>query len=124
MKVLLIDDDVFFQNFYATKLQESGFEVIVASNGQEGVSMAKQHIPDVILLDIIMPVKDGFVVLQELQADIQTKNIPVLIFSDLGQEEDVKKALSLGAKDFIGKTVLDFETLKNKILAYSQKPNV
>ena len=115
MRILLIDDDVFFQKFYATKLREKGFEVHVASDGVEGIKKAKAVKPDIILLDIIMPKMDGFEVLKAFASDNEIRNTPVLVFSTLGQEQEVKKALALGARDYTNKTFFDFDNLIRKI---------
>lgn len=116
MKILVIEDDKFFQKFYSTKLVEAGHTVEVAANGDEGLHKISEFKPQLILLDIIMPVKDGFEVLTELSKS-DHKKIPVIVFSTLGQEEDVKKAKSLGAKDYINKSYFDLENLKKKIAA-------
>lgn len=115
MRILLVEDDQFFQKFYALKLTESGFTVDVASNGSEGLTKARSEKPDLILLDLIMPVMDGFTVLEELGKDPILKTVPVLVFSTLGQEQDVSRAKALGAKDYVNKTFFDFEKLRLKI---------
>ena len=115
MKILLIEDDTFFQHFYVTKLREQQFEVEAASNGEEGIQKAKTFVPNIILLDLIMPKKDGFEVLEVLQHDLQLKNIPVLVFSTLGTEKDILKAKELGAKDYVNKSFFDFDPLVLKI---------
>ncbi len=122
MRILLVEDDKFFREFYAQKLREKGIEVFQAGNGEEGLKTVSQNIPDIILLDIIMPVKDGFQVLAELSQQDITKNIPVLVFSTLGQEKDIQKAISLGAKGYVNKSFFDFETLFNKITELTKKP--
>lgn len=121
MRILVIEDDVFFQKFYSLKLQEHGYTVDVAANGDEGLEKIKIAKPDVIILDIIMPKKDGFEVLQALVSDQTLKKIPVLVFSTLGQEKDVEKALSLGAKDYVNKSYFDLNTLLSKISSISKK---
>ena len=115
MRILVIEDDTFFQNFYKTKLEEKGFRVDIASNGNEGLKIAKTLKPDVIILDIIMPEKDGFEVLKDLSANGTLSKIPVLVFSTLGQESDVQKAKAMGAKDYINKSFFDLDKLVNKI---------
>jgi len=119
MKILLIEDDKFFREFYAQKLREKNIEVFQAGDGNEGLKKAGENIPDIILLDLIMPVKDGFEVLEEISKNEQTKNIPVLVFSTLGQEKDIEKAISLGAKGYVNKSFFDFETLFKKIMELS-----
>lgn len=120
MKILLIEDDTFFQHFYMLKLQEAKFDVMAASDGQEGLLKASEYLPDIILLDIIMPKKDGFEVLADLQKDMTLSKIPVLVFSTLGNEADVEKAKQLGAKDYVNKSFFDFESLVAKIQAVVQ----
>jgi two-component system, OmpR family, alkaline phosphatase synthesis response regulator PhoP len=122
MKILLIEDDKFFREFYAQKLREKGVEVYQAGDGVEGVQMVAQSKPDIILLDLIMPNKDGFQVLEELSANEVNKTIPVLVFSTLGQDKDIEKAKSLGAKGYVNKSFFDFEALFTNIMALAGQP--
>lgn len=115
MNVLIVEDDVFFQKFYSTKLAEVGFKTDVASDGEQGIIKAKEFKPDLIILDIIMPNKDGFGFLEDVARDENLKKIPILVFSTLGQEQDVQKALKLGADGYVNKTFFDFDKLKQKI---------
>lgn len=115
MKIAVIEDDIFFQKFYSTRLTEKGYEIVVASDGEEGLEKIKTERPNAILLDIIMPKKNGFELLEELQGDPELSKIPVLVFSTLGQEDDVKRAMSLGAKDYVNKSFFDFNNLVSKI---------
>lgn len=121
MRILLVEDDTFFREFYAAKLKEDGMEVEIATDGEDGLLKAEKTKPDVILLDIIMPKKDGFEVLSTLSQNANLKKIPVIVFSTLGQESDVEKAKKLGATDYINKSFFDFAGLKAKILAVSKK---
>lgn len=114
-KVLIIEDDLFFQKFYLTKLTEKGYEVIVASNGSEGLEKIDSEKPDLILLDLIMPEKDGFDVMKALNEKKLTKKIPILIFSTLSTQEDINQALALGASGYINKGISDFEKSFAKI---------
>lgn len=120
MRILLIEDDKFFVNFYSIKLTEQGFEVFTASDGDEGIVKIEQIKPNVILLDLIMPKKDGFQVLSYLKSNQAVSNIPVIVFSTLGQEEDVKRAKDLGARDYVNKSLFDFDSLMNKITTYTR----
>lgn len=115
MKILLIEDDKFFQTFYSLKLKEAGFDVEVAVDGEEGIAKIQSYNPNLILLDLIMPKKNGFEVLLEKSKDTSIKSIPVIVFSTLGQDQDVKKAMGLGAIDYVNKTFFNFENLLNKI---------
>lgn len=103
-KILIIEDDVFISRMYKTKLDLEGFEVELAENGTKGVEKAKTFGPDIILLDILMPELDGFGVLEALKNEDSTKSIPVIVMSNLGQDEHVKKALALGAKAYMVKS--------------------
>lgn len=115
MKILIAEDDLFFQKFYTQKLTEQGFETFVASDGQEALEKVAEVKPDIILLDIIMPKKDGFEVLEALKKDPNTKTVPVIVFSSLGQEQDVQKAMQLGASDYVSKGFYDIDLLISKI---------
>lgn len=121
MHILIIEDDLFFQKFYAQKLREKGFEVDAAQDGEEGMTLAKKIKPDLILLDIIMPKKDGFEVLENLSSDKELQSIPVLVFSTLSQDEDVQRAKKLGARDFVNKSLLDLNVLLEKISSLNIK---
>lgn len=115
MLILLVEDDPFFQKFYATKIKESGLDVEVAGDGIEALERLKTMKPNLILLDLIMPRKDGFEVLQALSENPDLKSIPVFVFSTLGEEKDVEKAKALGARDYINKSFFDFDNLYQKI---------
>ena len=118
MKILIIEDDHFFQNFYSNKLIEKGYLVEVANNGQEGLEKIKSFSPELILLDIIMPVMDGFQFLELSRQSSPLFKTPIIVFSTLGQEQDVKKAISLGARDYINKSFFDFDAFLQKIVTY------
>lgn len=100
-KVLLVEDDKMIIDMYTLKFTQEGYKVFQAENGKEGVDMAKKSKPDVILLDIILPKMDGFSVLKQLKSDSETKTIPVVLLTNLGQDGDVKKGLQLGAIDYL-----------------------
>lgn len=121
MKILLIEDDKFFQEFYAFKLKERNIEVDVAGDGEEGLRKMAASKPDLVLLDLILPKKDGFEVLDTMTKNNLTSEIPVLVFSTLGSEKDVEKAKSLGAKGYINKSFFDFDKLLNTIIQLSKK---
>ena len=101
IKVLLVEDDKMIIDMYTLKFSQEGYDIVQAENGKDGLELAKKNIPDIILLDIILPQMDGFTVLKELKADDSTKNIPVVLLTNLGQDGDVKKGLELGAKDYL-----------------------
>ncbi len=115
MYILIADDDTFFQKFYQSQLIEKGYEVEVAVNGEDALIQMRTKKPQLLILDIIMPKKDGFEVLSEMSQDPSLAKIPVLIFSTLGQEQDVKHALELGAKGYVNKSFFDLDALITKI---------
>src|SRR5476651_2183773 len=113
--ILVAEDDKFLANAYRIKLTKAGFEVHIARDGQEAVDVLKTLKPDLILLDLVMPTKDGFTALEEIKANPSIKDIPVIIASNLGQKEDLDKGMKLGAVDFIVKSDLSLENLIKKI---------
>ncbi|NTW26935.1 MAG: response regulator [Candidatus Moranbacteria bacterium] len=110
-KVLVAEDDVFLSNVYKSKLTKEGFEVFIAKNGEEAVEMATKNKPEIILLDLIMPIKNGFETLKELKESAETKDIKVVILSNLSQEEDEKKLLAMGAIGYVVKANVSFREI-------------
>ncbi len=102
--VALIEDDPLIAEMYTTKFTKEGYELHHAPDGFAGLEMVKKEKPDIILLDIIMPKMDGFQVLQELRKTSEFKDTPVVMLTNLGQEEDVQKGRQLGATDYFIKT--------------------
>ncbi|MDP4007124.1 MAG: response regulator [bacterium] len=102
-KILIVEDDKFLRELIMQKVSKEGYEVVGAVDGEEGMKMAKTEQPGLILLDLILPTVDGFDVLRQLKEEASTKNIPVIILSNLGQKEDVEKGKQLGAEDYIVK---------------------
>lgn len=100
-KILLIEDDPFLIDIYTTKLQEKGFEVVVAINGEEALSKINEENLDLALLDIVLPQFDGWEVLQKIKSNPKSKDLKVIILSNLGQREEVEKGLSLGAIKYL-----------------------
>lgn len=103
-KILIAEDDKFLAAAYRAKFDGIGWEVKLASDGKEALEVLKTFTPDVVITDLMMPNLDGFGLLTELQASPKTKNIPVMVMSNLGQKEDKDKALNLGAKLFLIKS--------------------
>lgn len=99
--ILIVEDDLFLRNMYLTKLESEGFEVFLASDGEEAIDKMKLYKPDIILLDILVPKKNGFEVLEEKKNDSEIRDIPVMVLSNLSQKEQIKKCYELGAKDFL-----------------------
>jgi two-component system phosphate regulon response regulator PhoB/two-component system alkaline phosphatase synthesis response regulator PhoP len=114
-KVLVVEDDRFLTSAYRAKLSKSGYEVQMAGDGEEALTVLQQFHPDIILLDLVMPRKDGFATLEEIRQQSELKDIPVIVASNLGQKEDIDKARGLGATDFIIKSDLSMDDLVSKI---------
>ncbi|MBI4457726.1 response regulator [Candidatus Uhrbacteria bacterium] len=104
--VLVIEDEPALVDIYSTRLEADGFDVISALDGVQGLDAAVHEQPSVILLDVILPMKNGFEVLKELKGSPKTRAIPVIILSNLGQDYEVKRGMSLGAAGFLIKANL------------------
>jgi len=102
-KILLIEDDKFLRELIIQKLGKEGYDVIEAPEGETGLLKIKEDKPDLVLLDLILPGIDGFEVLSRMKKDTDTKSVPVIILSNLGQKDDVKKGMDLGADDYLVK---------------------
>lgn len=114
-KILIVEDDKYLANAHRVKLTKSGFATMIAYDGEEAVKTCSAFNPDLIILDLIMPNKDGFTVLAELKKNPALKDIPVIVTSNLSQKEDINRALSLGATDYIVKSNIDLNDLLTKI---------
>ena len=110
-KILIIEDDSFLQELEAGKLKKEGYEIITASTGEEAMQKITNPEIDIILLDLILPGIDGFEVLEKIRATETSKNVPVIVFSNLSEEKDIKKSKELGANDFMVKSNFTLEEL-------------
>lgn len=117
-KILIAEDDKFLSTAFQIKLTKLGNEVKIARDGNEVLEILKTFTPDIILLDLIMPVKDGFGVLEDLKANKILETIPVIISSNLGEKEEIDRGLALGARDYIIKNSMSLEDLNKKIKSY------
>jgi len=114
-KILFIEDEPSLQKTLGAKLKDRGYEVASAFDGEEGVKMASENEPDIILLDIILPKKNGFEVLRELKSRERTKKIPVIILTNLENIEEVEKALELGSTTYLVKANYNLDEIVEKI---------
>ncbi len=103
IKIALVEDDPFLSSMYTTKFELEGFQVVSANDGVNGVSLIKKEIPDLVLLDIMMPKMNGFDVLKEIKSNEKTKDIPVILLTNLNQTDEVEKGMDLGAVDYLTK---------------------
>lgn len=102
-KILLIEDEEMLANMYEVKFQNEGFDITKALDGASGLELAKTIKPDLVLLDVIMPKMDGFSVLKSIREDAGIKDLPVILLTNLGQDEDVQKGKELGVVGYLVK---------------------
>lgn len=122
---MLVEDSKVVQQMYKNKLILEQFNVITAENGMEAIKILSQEKPDIILLDLMMPIMDGYKVLQVVKTDPKLSSIPVLVFSAKGQPEEVEKALNLGAAGyFVKATTKPNEVIDHIKKLLSQQPQV
>lgn len=114
-KILMIEDDIFLRKVYRDKFESEGFIFIEATNGEEGTNKVLSENPDLLILDLILPKRNGFDVLEDLKTRPETKHIPVIVLSNLGQEVDVQSALKLGADDYLIKTEVSLSGVVEKV---------
>jgi CheY-like chemotaxis protein len=103
--ILLVDDSCMICHIVGKILREMGFEVLTAKNGREGCDLARKHDPRLIIMDVEMPIMDGIQATIQLKSEPQTNHIPVLIFTSLGGERDLKRARDAGCNGFINKPI-------------------
>lgn len=114
-RIVLIEDDETLVQTLAEVLRGAGYVVDVGKDGREGLDRVEEREPDLILLDIIMPKVDGFEVLQKLKHRGITERVPVIVFTNLGQEEDRNECMKLGARDYIVKASMDIDEVLNMV---------
>lgn len=114
-KLLVIEDDMVLQKALVDFLTEENFEVLSASDGERGEEMAFSQMPDLVLLDIVLPKKDGYEVLEAIKRNEKTKKIPVVLLTNLGSLADVEKALELGATTYLVKADYKLEEINAKV---------
>ncbi len=114
--ILIVDDDEFLLDMYAVKFREFGFSVEISFSGQEALDKIRGGLsPDIILLDVIMPNMDGFEFLQMVKKGSLLKNTKIIILTNLGQKEDIKKGMELGADDYVVKAYFTPSEIVQKV---------
>lgn len=119
--VLIVEDDVYIDKAYKAKFSHEEIPTEYAADGEVALALLKSKAdnpPAVVLLDLMLPKKNGFEVLEEMKADEKLKNVPVIILSNLGQESDVKKGIALGANEYLVKADTKINTIIEKTKAY------
>ncbi len=101
VKVLIIEDDSYISDMYKIKFDSENFETTVAEDGIKGIKEIERQKPDIVLLDIVMPKVDGFSVLKMIKKNENSKDIPVVMLTNLGQKENVERGFELGATSYI-----------------------
>lgn len=117
-KILIIEDDAFLQGLASRKLQSQGYDISIAADSEEGFKVLEENIPDMILLDLLLPNIDGFEFLEKIRASENWKDIPVIVFSNLSEEKDIKRATDLGVKEYMVKANFTLDELTNKIKGF------
>ena len=120
-RILVVEDDNFLRDLLARKLTHEKYDLLIAANGEEGLELARNEHPSIILLDLILPGMDGFEVLTAIKADPNTANIPVIILSNLGQESDIDKAKKIGADEFLIKSNFSIDEVVAKMRKLMQE---
>jgi len=124
MKILIVEDEDVLSLVLEEKFKNEGYEVMIASDGEEAQPKAEKFRPDMILLDLILPKKGGLDILKSLKADPELKLIPVIVLSNLEGDETIKTALSLGAIDYFVKTQHPIAEIVEKIGEFFSGPKV
>lgn len=115
-KVLYVEDDSFLSKALSKRMEDAGLEVMLAKDGDEALSVVEDNAFDVIILDLLIPGKSGFEVLEEFKKNEQTKSVPVVVLSNLSSDEDIQKTKQLGAHDHFVKATID----PRKVVSYIQ----
>ena len=114
-KIVIVEDDVFILKALQIKLKKQNVDILVANDGVAGLKMVKDEKPDLVLLDLILPKMHGFEVLENLKNDPAVKEIPVIILTNLGQDEEEKKGRELGAIDYFVKANTSLDVIIKRV---------
>jgi len=115
--VLLVEDDKFLSTLLKNRLEKEGFNILYAADGEEAINTLRENSvkPDLVLLDIILPKKNGFEVLEEIKLDLELKTLPIIIISNLGQDDDLARGKDLGALQYYVKAQTSIDDLVSKV---------
>ncbi len=117
-KILIVEDDEFLRSLTAKRLEKEGYSLTIAVDGQAAIDQAGAEKPDLILLDLLLPGVNGFDALAKIRSLDGLGTVPVVVFSNLGQKEDIEKAKSLGANDFMVKANFTLDDVVAKVKEY------
>ena len=116
--VLIVEDEAFLAQVLKDNLEAEGYIVDFVTNGEEAIAYLHKNRPDLILLDLLMPKKDGFYVLGEVKKNLEWKVVPVIVLSNLGGDVEIKKALEMGANDYFVKSQHPIEEVVEEVKNY------
>ncbi len=114
-KILVVEDDKFLRELIAKKILAEGYIAVEAKDGEEGLKKIEEEKPDLVLLDLVLPGMTGFDILENVNENPLLSDIPIVVFSNLGQSDDVDRAINLGAKDFLIKAHFTPQEIIEKI---------
>ncbi len=118
LKVLLVEDDPFLSNLLKVRLQKENVDVFLARDGEEALKRIEEDRPSLVLLDLILPKKSGFEILEKISTDPQLKDMPVIILSNLGQTSDIQRGKELGAIEYYVKAKISIDDLVGKVKTF------
>lgn len=117
-RILIVEDEEFLIRALIDNFEAEGFTVASAENGDEAIIQIKKQKPDLVLLDLLLPKKDGFSVLEDMKANLDWNLIPIIVLSNLGGDEQIKRALEMGADDYFVKSQHPIEEVVEKVKEY------
>jgi DNA-binding response OmpR family regulator len=120
-RILLVEDDAVLAKVLAEELAEADFDVLQAYDGEAGLQSTLEKKPDLVLLDVLLPKKSGFEVLEAIKKSPETSQIPIIMLTMLGSDEDIKKGLQMGATDYIVKSQHALPEIVEKVKAFFAK---
>lgn len=113
--ILVVEDERSLAKLYSNLLERAGYEVSLAFNGVEGLRAMRKRLPQLVLLDIKMPVMDGFTMMEEVKQDPLLRDVPIVILTVLGQDDERKRGIALGARDYLIKTDFSLSEILSKV---------
>ena len=120
-KILIVEDEQTLANVVKEEFKEKGYEIKIARDGDEALTLARNFQPNIMLLDLVLPKKGGLDVLAELKADESLKAIPVIVLSNFAEDDSIKKAIALGAEDYFVKTQHSIYEVIEKVQKHMSK---
>lgn len=121
-KILIVEDDHFLIKAMSYKLKQAGFDIQLCEDGSCVIKKAREFLPNLILLDLVMPNQDGFETLKILKSDLVLSQIPVIVTSNLSQDSDIKQAKKLGAAHYLIKSDTSLQSIIDTVSTYLSKP--